>query len=84
MIQLRLAITCIPFVLSPTIVHAHLGHIGELAGHGHWIGIGAIAIAAGLAAASAAIGRTGNQEQDAGPESEIEDEGDDAPMGETS
>ena len=28
--------------------HAHLGHMGELAGHSHWIGIAAIATAAAL------------------------------------
>ncbi len=31
--------------------HAHFGHVGELAGHGHWIGIGALLGAAALAAA---------------------------------
>lgn len=28
--------------------HAHLGHVGELAGHSHWVGVGALAIAAAL------------------------------------
>jgi Family of unknown function (DUF6732) len=28
--------------------HAHLGHFGELAGHSHWIGIGALTAAAAL------------------------------------
>ena len=30
--------------------HAHWGHVGELAGHGHWIALGAAAAAAALAA----------------------------------
>ena len=30
--------------------HAHLGHLGELAGHSHWIGVGAVATAAAIAA----------------------------------
>ena len=33
-------------ILAPASAQAHWGHIGELAGHGHWI-------AAGLAAAAA-------------------------------
>ncbi|MEM7463674.1 MAG: DUF6732 family protein [Pseudomonadota bacterium] len=28
--------------------HAHLGHLGEVAGHSHWIGIGAVAAAAAI------------------------------------
>ena len=28
---------------------AHIGHLGEVAGHGHWIALGGIAIAAGIA-----------------------------------
>ena len=33
-------------ILAPTSAQAHWGHLGEIAGHGHWI-------AAGLAAAAA-------------------------------
>ena len=29
---------------------AHLGHVGEVAGHSHWIGLAGIAAAAGIAA----------------------------------
>ena len=36
-------------ILAPASAHAHWGHLGELAGHGHWI-------AAGLAAAAAVAG----------------------------
>lgn len=28
---------------------AHIGHLGEVAGHGHWIALGGIAIAVGIA-----------------------------------
>ena len=28
---------------------AHIGHLGEVAGHGHWIALGGIAIAGGIA-----------------------------------
>ena len=36
-------------ILAPASAQAHWGHLGELAGHGHWI-------AAGLAAAAAVTG----------------------------
>ncbi|SFK01674.1 DUF6732 family protein [Pseudovibrio ascidiaceicola] len=39
--------------LSSSAAFAHAGHLGELAGHSHWIGIAAVtgaAIIAGLAA----------------------------------
>ncbi len=38
-------------VLVPPPAFAHWGHVGELAGHAHWIAAGAIAVAAALAAA---------------------------------
>ena len=34
----------------PGMALAHIGHIGELAGHGHWIALGALGLAAGVAA----------------------------------
>lgn len=36
---------------------AHIGHIGEVAGHGHWAAAGAIAIALGIAALGARKGK---------------------------
>lgn len=37
-------------LLYPGMALAHIGHIGELAGHGHWIALGALGLAAGVAA----------------------------------
>jgi hypothetical protein len=37
-----------------TPAKAHLGHMGELAGHGHLAGVAAIGVAAAIAAALAA------------------------------
>ncbi len=37
------------FWASPAF--AHLGHVGELAGHAHWVGLGAVVVAGALAAA---------------------------------
>ena len=38
-------------ILAPASAQAHWGHLGERAGHGHWIaaGLGAAAAVAGLA-----------------------------------
>lgn len=36
--------------LAPVSAHAHVGHVAEVAGHAHWIGLAAAAGAAGLAA----------------------------------
>ncbi|MEM8749620.1 MAG: DUF6732 family protein [Pseudomonadota bacterium] len=49
------------FVSMPSVAHAHLGHVGELAGHGHLIGLGALIGASALAAALA-IARRKNRE----------------------
>jgi len=48
-----------------TPAHAHLGHLGEVAGHGHWIGLGAIAGAAILAGL---LGKGKGKDADAEPE----------------
>ena len=43
-------------ILAPASAQAHWGHLGELAGHGHWIAAG-LATAAALAVAGLAITR---------------------------
>lgn len=50
---------CCVFLTSPA--HAHLGHVGELAGHAHWVGIGAIIVAGALAGA---IGKLTEKDSD--------------------
>lgn len=52
---------------------AHIGHIGELAGHGHWIALGGIAIAAGIAILGGRK-KAGEDTPDAAPEDDIEQE----------
>ncbi|SDU48634.1 DUF6732 family protein [Stappia sp. ES.058] len=44
-------------VAGTSAAQAHGGHIGEVAGHAHWIGIAAVAAAATLAAGVALAGR---------------------------
>jgi Family of unknown function (DUF6732) len=47
---------------NATPVFAHFGHVGELAGHSHWIGLGAAGIAASIGVAVALIGeKTGKK-----------------------
>ena len=45
---MRLTLSFILTVLAGPAL-AHIGHLGEVAGHGHWIALGGIAIAAGIA-----------------------------------
>ena len=49
--------------------HAHLGHLGELAGHAHWIGVGAVVVAGTLAAVLASSKDT---EDEVEPEEDLE------------
>ena len=48
---MRLLISFFLILFSGTAAQAHLGHMGELAGHSHWIVLGAGVVAAVLAAA---------------------------------
>ncbi len=54
----RISITLM-FLFSPALALAHAGHIGELAGHAHMLGLGLVAVAA---AAAAAIARLSDKE----------------------
>ncbi|MEL6934752.1 MAG: DUF6732 family protein [Pseudomonadota bacterium] len=56
---------------------AHWGHVGELAGHGHWIAVGA---AAGAAALAAWLARPGKDKK---ADEELADETEDGEVGET-
>ena len=60
-----------PICVSATPALAHVGHLGEVAGHGHWIAAGALGAAA-LAAWLAAKGK--GKKAEAEPEPETEDE----------
>ena len=45
-------------LLAANPAMAHIGHIGDVAGHGHLLAAGAIAIALGIAALGARKGKT--------------------------
>lgn len=59
-------------VLLPTSAHAHAGHLGELAGHAHWVGAAALAGAALIAGVIALKDRKKKQDEDA-TEADVED-----------
>ena len=65
-----LALTLLP---APAL--AHIGHIGEVAGHGHWIALGGIAIAGVIAL----LGARKNPKDEDVEEEAIEEEGEEAP-----
>ncbi|MCF2905766.1 hypothetical protein L0666_12280 [Octadecabacter sp. CECT 8868] len=62
----------ISFAVSPAL--AHIGHIGEVAGHGHWIALGGIAIAVGIAALGARKKSDDTQAEEDASEDDIEEE----------
>jgi hypothetical protein len=51
--------------LMPTSAFAHAGHLGELAGHSHWVGAAALAGAALLAGVIALKDRKRKKDEDA-------------------
>jgi hypothetical protein len=55
--------------LTPVPAYAHLGHLADVAGHGHWIGLAAGA----AAAAAAAWGLRGRKDEEDDVEEEISD-----------
>lgn len=50
----------------PGVAHAHAGHVAEVAGHAHWIALGAVAAAAVAAALAGAKAREDAAEADEG------------------
>ena len=54
-------------ISAPALAHAHAGHWGELAGHDHWIALGALGAAGVIAAAALSKGRKRRDEPAAEP-----------------
>lgn len=59
------------FILGAGPALAHVGHIGEVAGHAHWIALGAI----GLAAAVGALAAKGRRDDEVSDEAEEDTDG---------
>lgn len=58
---MKIRSTAIVILFSATPAAAHFGHLGDLAGHGHWIALGA-AVAAGAIAAALVKRRKSSEE----------------------
>ena len=51
------ALILLPATLLPAPALAHLGHVAEAAGHDHWIALGALGVAVGVAVWGALKGK---------------------------
>ena len=71
---LRLISFIMMAIFMPTWANAHIGHIGELAGHGHLIGLAALATSAAMAAWLAKRALTSEDDQD--QDEQVSDEDD--------
>jgi len=68
----RILATTLLFTLSVSSANAHVGHLGELAGHSHWVGAAALVGAAAVAALAALAAKA---KKDAKAKAEAEDDG---------
>jgi len=59
---MKLTLTLIALLASTATANAHIGHLGEVAGHGHWLALGALGIAIGLAGWTALNGKKDDDE----------------------
>ena len=62
------------FAFAATVIpaQAHFGHLGELAGHGHWVAVGVL-VAGGLAAIWLAGLKDGDEEEDIAEEIPVDE-----------
>lgn len=61
----RILAATLLFILSISSAQAHIGHVGELAGHAHWVGVAALVGAAALAALAAKAKKDAKAEAEA-------------------
>lgn len=71
--MLRLFVLLTGFAISSP-AYAHLGHVGELAGHAHWVGLGAVVLAGALAVAIGKLTDRVSDEDDNEEEIELGEE----------
>ncbi|MEM9043159.1 MAG: DUF6732 family protein [Pseudomonadota bacterium] len=64
-------LTALILIFAATPAAAHPGHFAELAGHSHWIALGALAAAGALAAWLATKGKKDDAEEE--DEAEVEE-----------
>ncbi|MBW8635991.1 hypothetical protein K1W69_02245 [Hoeflea sp. WL0058] len=59
-------------IASPVPAFAHMGHLGEVAGHSHWIGLAAALGAAAIAAIAHKAGKKQKSEEESDAETEVD------------
>lgn len=70
---MKYTLTLIALLASTATANAHIGHLGEVAGHGHWLALGALGIAIGLAGWAALNGKKNDEEVEAEEEPEAQE-----------
>lgn len=60
---MRLVLGTVFLLAAPVGAMAHGGHVGELAGHSHWVGVAAIFGAAAVAAVAAKLRKREKQSE---------------------
>ncbi|GAB4348491.1 MAG: hypothetical protein Kow0026_03050 [Oricola sp.] len=73
------AFAALLLISSPA--YAHFGHVGEVAGHSHWIGVAAAGAAAAIAIAVSTLGRKKKAEENEAEAEGAEETGDETPAG---
>lgn len=71
---MRLALSLFT-ILAANPAFAHVGHIGEVAGHSHWIALGGIAIAGAIALLGVRKKSEAAKAEEEAEQDEIEEEG---------
>ncbi len=69
---MHLVLGTISVLVAPVGAMAHVGHVGELAGHSHWVGVAAVVGAAAVAAIAAKLRKRGEPD---GQEAQSDAEG---------
>lgn len=67
---MKFTLTFVALLATASTANAHIGHLGELAGHGHWLAAGALGAAIALAGWAALSGKKDDGEVE--PEEELE------------
>ncbi|MCY6381384.1 DUF6732 family protein [Hoeflea prorocentri] len=67
----RMILFSIVSVFLPSSAYAHMGHVGEVAGHSHWVGIAAVL---GAAALAVLVAKAAKRKQRADDETKAEEE----------
>ncbi|WP_293441642.1 DUF6732 family protein [Planktotalea sp.] len=72
---MKLTLTCMAAVLWANTAMAHVGHLADVAGHGHWIGAAALGAAIALGAWAASKGKKdeASDEDDVEPDEELQE-----------